>query len=389
MSKRIRATRADEQSVETISTQTDPAVVEDLSMRLRNTRWPDVPLDAGWTLGTDMGVLRSIVDAWVDFDWIAWEDRLNRLPRYQLRVAGIGIHFIHVRARATSRPALPLLLCHGWPDSFWRYLKVIPFLTDPGAHGGDPEDAFDLVIPDMPGFGYSEIPDQPVDAITVADLWAQLMSKLGYSRFGAAGGDIGSHVSRFLALNHPSAVLAVHRTDAGVPVFDGDPADLTQDERDWFAEMTTWGGAEGAYAAMQRTKPQTAAVALQDSPAGLASWIIEKMQAWSDGGLASIPRDDLLANLMIYWVTSTIGSSMRMYHANAAIPRAEHLRQVEVPSGFSIFQGDVACPPRAWLQRTGTKVVSITEPPHGGHFSPVEQPGLYASELAAFFRAFR
>ena len=180
---------------------------------------------------------------------------------------------------------MPLVLSHGWPDSFWRYAKVIPLLTDPGVHGADPADAFDVVAPDMPGYGYSDRPiGPPLDSIAVAGLWAELMGVLMYPRFGAAGGDIGSHVSRYLALDHPDRVVAVHRTDAGVPVFTGHPADLGPKERAWLESAAAWGATEGAYAAMHRTKPQTAAFGLTDSPAGLAAWIVEKLRSWSDCG---------------------------------------------------------------------------------------------------------
>lgn len=288
-------------------------------------------------------------------------------------------------------PVLPLILSHGWPDSFWRYTKVIPLLSDPAAHGGDPADAFDVIVPDVPGYGYSERPATPLDSIAVAGLWAELMSALGYSSFVAAGGDIGSHISRYLALDHAERVLAVHRTDAGLPIFGGDPAELTAEERAWIAEVGAWGASEGAYAAMHRTKPQTAAVGLTDSPAGLAAWIVEKLRSWSDCG-GNIERrytkDEMLTNITIYWLTETIGSAMRMYHANAAIPPAQLARRVAVPSGFSLFAGDIVRPPRAWLERT-TNLVSVTEPPQGGHFAAFEVPELYAEELRRFFRPYR
>ncbi|MFI0479573.1 alpha/beta fold hydrolase [Actinomadura sp. 9N215] len=217
------------------------------------------------------------------------------------------------------------------------------------------------------------------------------MGVLGHERFGAAGGDLGSHVSRYLGLDHPDRVVAVHRMDGGLPVFTGDPSELTAEERAWLQSTAAWGAAEGAYAAMHRTKPQTAAFGLTDSPAGLAAWIVEKLRAWSDCGgdvERSFTKDEILTNVTLYWLTGTIGSSMRMYHANAAIPPAQHARRVEVPSGFSLFRGDVVRPPRAWLERT-TNAVRVTEPPRGGHFAPFEEPDLYAEELRAFFRPYR
>jgi pimeloyl-ACP methyl ester carboxylesterase len=380
---------------EPFTPRTAPAALEDLRARLRATCWPDAPEDAGWSLGTDLAYLRELVTYWADrFDWPAQEAELSRFPRFRLRVGGLGIHFVHARAARGSAPAgagLPLVLSHGWPDSFWRYAKVIPFLTNPGAHGADPADAFDVVVPDMPGYGYSDPPGPPLNSIAVADLWAELMDVLGYDRFGAAGGDIGSGVSRYLGLNHAGRVLAVHRMDAGLPVFAGDPADLTPEERAFLQAAAAWGAAEGAYGAMHRTKPQTAAFGLTDSPAGLAAWIVEKLRAWSDCGgdiERSFTKDEILTNVTLYWLTRTIGSSMRMYHANAAIPPAQHARRVEVPSGFSLFPADIAHPPRAWLDRTAN-VVRVTEPARGGHFAPFEEPELYAEELRAFFRPYR
>jgi pimeloyl-ACP methyl ester carboxylesterase len=380
-------------SVEPFPLQTDPAALDDLRRRLRTTRWPDSAADPGWSMGTDVTYLRELVGYWADeFDWAAREAALNRLPHLRVELDGLGIHVVHARAVTPSGPAMPLILGHGWPDSFWRYTKVLPLLTDPAAHGADPADAFDVVVPDMPGFGYSDRPDGAVpDSVAVAGLWAQLMTALGYERFGAAGGDIGSHVSRYLALDHPHRVVAVHRTDAGVPVIPEDANELTAEERDWFAGVAAWGATEGAYAAMHRTKPQTAAVGLTDSPAGLAAWIVEKLRAWSDcdGDVErSFSKDEILTDVTIYWLTGTIASSMRMYRANAAIPKAQLARRVEVPSGFSLFPADLLRPPRAWLERTAN-TVRVTEPASGGHFAPFEEPELYAQELREFFRPYR
>jgi pimeloyl-ACP methyl ester carboxylesterase len=384
---------------EPFNPKADAEALEDLRARLRATRWPDAPEDAGWSLGTDPDYLRELVAYWADeFDWPAQEAALARLPRFRVTLGGLGIHFVHARATRPAAhdkqagPALPLVLCHGWPDSFWRYTKVIPLLTDPAAHGADPADAFDVVVPDMPGYGYSDRPaGPPLDSIAVAARWAELMAVLGYPRFGAAGGDIGSGVSRYLGLDHPEAVAAVHRTDVGVPVFTGDPADLAPEERAWFKAIAAWGGAEGAYAAMHRTKPQTAAFGLTDSPVGLAAWIVEKLRAWSDcdGDVERrFSKDEILTNVTLYWLTGTIGSSMRMYNANAAIAPAQHARRVEAPSGFALFPADITRPPRAWLERTAN-VARVTEMPRGGHFAAFEEPELYAAELREFFRPYR
>ncbi|MEU2200337.1 epoxide hydrolase family protein [Isoptericola sp. NPDC019482] len=379
--------------IEPFTPPADPAQLADLRARLRATRWPDAPDGAGWSLGTDADYLRGLVTYWAEeFDWAADLAAQARLPRFTADVGGRDVRFVHVRAAEGSRGALPLLLAHGWPDSSWRYRKVVPLLTDPGAHGGDPADAFDVVVPDMPGYGWSPAPrDRLLSSIDVAALYAELMGALGYDRFGTAGGDIGSHVSRYLALDHPDRVVAVHRTDGGVPVWAGDLAELAAEEREWFAAAAAWGATEGAYAAMHRTRPQTAAFGLTDSPVGLAAWIIEKLRAWSDCGgdvERSYAKDEILALITEYWVTGTIGSSMRMYHANGAIDPVQLSRRVEVPSGFALFPGDLLRPPRAWLERT-TNLVHVSEPPRGGHFAAFEEPELYAAELREFFRPYR
>lgn len=381
---------------ESFVAHTNPAALDDLRTRLRATRWPDAPQGTAWSIGAELGYLRELVGYWLDgFDWPAQEKMMNRLARFRVRLGGFQggyVHFVHVRAAKPSQTALPLILCHGWPDSFWRYLKVIPLLTDPGSCGGDRADAFDVIVPDMPGFGYSDRPrDHVLNSMEVADLWAELMDVLGYDRFGAAGGDMGSHVSRFLALNHSERIVAVHRMDAGLPRFAGDPQKLTADERHWMEGAAKWAASEGAYAAMHSTKPQTAAFGLNDSPVGLAAWIVEKLRAWSDcdGDIErSYTKDEILTNIMIYWLTETIGSSMRTYRANAAIPLDQYARRVEVASGFSLFRGDVVLPPYSWLNRVAN-VVRITEPPRGGHFAPFEEPELYAQELRDFFRPYR
>lgn len=333
---------------------------EDLRARLRATRWPE-----GDGPGVDVGLLRELCAYWADgFVWPV--PALEELPRTRVEVGGLGIHLVHARSGR-----FPLLLTHGWPDSFWRYAKVVPLLAA----------EFDVVVPDMPGFGYSDIPATPLSSVDVAALWADLMTTLGYERFAVAGGDVGSAVARFLALDFPDRVVAVHRMDAGLSPATADPAPLTEAEQAWQREVAAWSAVEGGYGLMHRTKPQTAAVGLTDSPAGLAAWIVEKLVAWGDGAMN---RDDMLADLTIYWETGTIGSSMRMYAANGAIPPAQLARRVEVPSGFSLFGGDVLPPPRAWLERT-TNLVRLTHPPRGGHFAPVEQPELYARELREFF----
>ena len=373
---------------EPFTLHTDPAALADLRARLRATRWPDAPEDAGWSLGTDVASLRELVAYWADgFDWPAQEAELARLPHFRVPLGGLGIHYVHARAVAPAGPVLPLVLSHGWPDSFWRYSQVIPLLTDPGAHGGDPADAFDVVVPDMPGYGYSDRPTGPaLDTVAVAGLWARLMTVLGYERFGAAGGDIGSGVSRFLALDHPDRVVAVHRTDGGLRSSRGTrrpsrPRSATS------SRVPPRGAGRRARtprctAPSRRRPPSGSPTHPRGSPRGSS----RSCRSWSDADASR--ADEMLTNLTIYWLTGTIGSSMRMYRANSAIPPAQHARRVEVPSGFSLFPGDLVRPPRAWLDRTAN-VVRVTEPPRGGHFAPIEEPELYAQELRDFFRPYR
>lgn len=334
---------------------TDPAIIDDLRRRLRTTRWTDAPDDSGWALGTDVSYLRELADYWsTDFDWTAIESEISRFPHLTVTVDGLDIDVIHSPA-SDSATSFPILLAHGWPDCFWRFLKVIPLLTNPAAHGADPADAFTVVVPDMPGFGYSGQPAGPIlDTRDIARMWAQLMSILGYERYGVAGGDMGSHVARYLALAHPDRVAAVHRTDAGLPPLGVDRSRLTPEEIAWADDAARWSATEGAYAAMHSTKPQTAAIGLADSPVGLASWIIEKPRSWSDcaGDLDSVySRDEVLTLVTQYWVTNTIGSSIRTYRANAATPKEDRTRFVDVPSTRSSVATSCGRPAHGWSAR--------------------------------------
>ncbi|MGC0369055.1 epoxide hydrolase family protein [Microbacterium sp. SLBN-111] len=368
----------------------DPAAIEDLRARLARTRSPIAPPDTGWSEGMDAEYLADLLTYWRDgFDFGAALAGIRRFPWFEAEVSpSVRLRFIH-RTGVGARTAL--LLCHGWPDSAWRYADVIDTLADPEATGGDPADAFDVIVPEMPGYGFSPAADPAPDARAVADAFASLMQILGYERYVVAGGDIGSSVARFVALNHPERVIAVHRMDVGIPVFTGDPATLAPEEREFLAAVQAWSSAEGAYAAMHRTKPATIAAALSDSPAGLAAWIVEKLQSWTDprgGELGGISRDAMLTLLTTTWVMNSSGPSVRMYRANGAIPPTELLRKVEQPSGFTLYPGDLLAPPRAWAERVAA-VESFRVAGRGGHFAPREVPDEYAAELRDFFRAYR
>jgi pimeloyl-ACP methyl ester carboxylesterase len=260
--------------VQPFSIAVPEATLRDLRERLDKTRWPDEVPDSGWDYGTHLGYLKDLVAYWRDaFDWRAQERRLNQLSHFRTDIEGLGIHFIHVRGNAPS--AFPLVLTHGWPSSFFELTKLIPLLTDPAAHGGDQADAFDVVVPSMPGFGFSSRPSERFVSARVADLWAHLMRRLGYERFGAHGGDIGGGVSARLGQFHPEVVAGIHVTNVYGSIGDDDPP-ATDAEREYLEQQAQWERDEGAYGDIQATRPQTLAYGLNDSPAGLAAWIVEK-----------------------------------------------------------------------------------------------------------------
>jgi len=365
-------------------------VLADLRRRLAATRWPDEVDGAGWDYGADLAYMKTLMAYWRDgFDWRAREAELNQYAQFRANVDGVGVHFVHERGRGPH--PLPLIITHGWPSSFAQMLKIVPLLTDPARYGGDPADAFDVVVPSLPGFGFSDHPrERGMNGQSIAELWARLMADtLGYRRFAAAGGDLGSGITRRLALAHPDLVVGMHLTDVGYPT--ADRPDLSAAERRYLDAVRDWSAREGAYAALQSTKPQTLAYGLADSPTGLAAWIVEKFRAWSDcdGDVERrFSKDELLTTVMIYWATETITSSVRMYYENRRIPPLVPEQRIDVPAGVAIFPKDLALPPRAWAERS-LRVERWTEMPHGGHFAAMEEPALLVEDLRAFFRPLR
>lgn len=367
-------------------------VLDDLRARLAGTRWPDEIPGIGWDQGTGLAYLRSLTASWESgFDWRAQEDRLNSLHHFRAVLDGLGIHFVHERGHGPA--PMPLLLTHGWPSTFAEYLKVIPLLTDPAVHGGDAADAFDVVVPSLPGYGFSDRPCAAGMVNTeIAGLWCMLMDVLGYQRFGAHGSDIGAGVTTRLALRYPDRVAGIHLS---APAFPIPPHPLTAAEQRYFEAEERWDMTEGAYSEIQATKPQTLGYGLTDSPAGLAAWVTEKFRAWSDCGgdvESRFTRDWLLTNLTIYWATQTITSSTRLYwdyrHHGTALAAGDPIR---TPSGFAIFANEFRSPgrpPRELAERY-YDVQRWTEPPHGGHFPALEEPELLARELREFFRPLR
>lgn len=377
-----------------------PQVLSDLQQRLKNTRWTTQIEGTGWNVGTDLDYLRELLRYWQEsFDWREQERSLNQFEHFKAAVDGIGIHFIHMRGKG-PRP-FPLLLTHGYPDSFYRFIKLIPMLTDPVSHGGRAEDAFDVVVPDLPGYGFSDKPLEHGAIFKVNDLWARLMTdNLGYPKFGAHGGDWGSTVTERLARSHPGSVVAIHLTD--VPfghLLQKRPEDPSPAEKKYFEHNAKWLPKEGAYTAIQSTRPQSLAHGLNDSPAGLAAWMIEKLRAWSDCGgdiESRFTRDELLTQVMIYWITESIGSAFLPYYdyANAGALKwiEEGVKNLigssKVPAAFALFPKDISQPPREWAERF-FNVQRWSVMPRGGHFAALEEPILLAQDIRAWFRQFR
>ena len=372
----------------------EASAVDDLRDRLRRTRWPDAIEAAGWAYGLDVDVLRPIVAYWADgFDWRAQQQRLNAFPHFRAVVDGVGIHYLHARGRGPR--AMPLLITHGWPGSFAEMLALIPLLTDPAAHGGSADDAFDVVVPSMPGFGFSDRPAEPdMNTWRIADLLGDLMRGLGYDRYGVQGGDFGAAIATRLGWTRSSEVIGMHLNyipgSYAPPTGEGQRP-LDDDERAWLASADEWVARAGAYGHLQKTTPQTAAVALNDSPAGLAGWILEKFRDWADcdGDLTRLSIDELLLNVSIYWFTETIGSSMRLYFESVKRPfRFAPGERIAAPCGIARFPLEEPFPPRSWIERV-YDVVQWTDMPRGGHFAAMEQPELLAEDVRSFFRRFR
>jgi pimeloyl-ACP methyl ester carboxylesterase len=364
-------------------------VLAGLGQRLRGTRWPEGAPGEAWGQGTDLAYLRDLVAYWADgFDWRVQERELNRFEHFRAEIDGLRVHFVHARAAGGG---VPLILTHGWPSCFAEYLPLVPLLTDPAAHGIEGP-AFDLVIPSLPGYGFSERPARPITTRDTAALWHRLMRELGYERYAAGGGDFGAGVATYMALDDPGPMIGLHLTTIEVaPYYGRESPPLSAAEEAYLEANLRWEASERGYSAIQSTKPQTLAYALNDSPAGLAAWIVEKWRSWTDSGgdlEAHVARDFLLTVVTLYWVTGTIATSVRDYFDNrwagAPIGPEDH---VGVPTAFAAFdhhfvpEGNA---PREWLERLYT-IRRWTPMPSGGHFAPAEEPERLARDIAAFF----
>jgi pimeloyl-ACP methyl ester carboxylesterase len=380
--------------IEPFSIRIDDAILDDLRSRIRGTRWPDQVPGIGWEQGTELEYLKDVLAYWADgFDWRAREAELNELDHFRAELDGVRIHFVH--QRAAHGGGIPLVLTHGWPSCFAELLPLVPLLTDPAAHGIDGP-AFDVVVPSLPGYGFSERPARTgVTTRHTAALWHRLMRDLGYERYGAQGGDFGAGVTTFMALDEPEPLLGIHLSTAEVAPYTGpgSPA-LSDAERAYVDRVGRWDAVERGYSSIQSTKPQTLGYALNDSPAGLAAWILEKWRSWSDSGGdadACFTRDFLLTVVTLYWITATITPSMRDYfdnrwHGHAIGPDDS----VRVPTAIAVFANEFVPegePPREWFERL-YEVRRYTRMMTGGHFAPREEPEALALDLCAFFAAF-
>jgi pimeloyl-ACP methyl ester carboxylesterase len=370
--------------------------LHDLRERLTSTRWPETETVTDWSQGVPLSYLRDLCRYWADgYDWRATEQRLNSLPQFRTEIDGLGIHFLHVRSPHPE--ALPIVITHGWPGSIVEFLKVIGPLTHPVAHGGEAVDAFHLVCPSLPGYGFSDRPTQPGWGVQrIANAWIRLMARLGYERYGAQGGDWGTSISTSIGQQDPEHVAGIHLNP---PLAPPDPAtfdDLTEQERAALASLDHAAEWESGYSQQHATRPQTIGYALVDSPAALCAWIVEKFWAWTDhdGQLEDVlTRNELLDNVMLYWLPGTGASSARLYW--------ESIRQVNrwisgsaedtvaVPTGCSIFPKELQRPSRRWAAKRFLDIRYWNEPDKGGHFAAFEQPELFVSEVRSFFRLVR
>ncbi|MDQ0120833.1 pimeloyl-ACP methyl ester carboxylesterase [Pseudarthrobacter defluvii] len=368
--------------------------LRDLYRRLDATIWPDEGTGAGWTHGTSRPYLKELAHYWRhEFDWRAVESRLNSFSHFIADVQGLGIHFIHQKGHGPN--PVPLIISHGWPSSFAEMQKIIPLLTDPAGHGGHADDAFDVVVPSLPGFIFSETsPEGGMHLARMADISDELMTALGYQRYAAQGGDIGSGVTAALGLRHADHVIGVHVTSAALvtPWLDESAPPLSPAESAYLEGRRNWMSSEGAYYMLQSTKPQTLSFGLTDSPVGLAAWIVEKFRAWSDchGDIESrFTKDELLTNISLYWFTRSIGSANRFYYENRTNPLALGKdERIEVRTGLSVFPADISLPPREWAERS-FQVEHYQDMPRGGHFNAMEEPELLVEEIRSLFRADR
>ena len=366
--------------------QIEQDILDDLLRRIQQTRWPDAMENSGWNYGADLIYMKELAGYWqTTFDWRKTEMLINSYENYIAEIDGYDVHFMHIKGKGEK--SIPLIITHGWPSSFMEMMKLIPLLTE------DKELSFDLVIPSMMGFGFSEKIIQPgCNASFMADIWFMLMTQLGYDKFGLQGGDFGAGVSSALAFKYPKHVLGLHLNYIPgnyQPVLAKNEK-FTEEEILYFKSEENWYAKEGGYSHQQKTKPLTLAYGLNDSPVALCAWIIEKMHGWSDckGNLENVfTKDELLSNVTLYWVTETIHSSMRLYNENSKSPlKLGKDSMINVPVGIARFKLEEPFPPRKFIER-GFNITHWSDFPGGGHFPAVEQPKMLAEDICRFFKS--
>lgn len=384
-------------------------VLDRIRLQVAEYPWVDMPDAGGWAAGTAYTCMRDLARYWLDsYDWRAAEARLNRLPQFQATIDGLTLHFVHVKGSGKNRP--PLLLCHGWPGSFFEFDELVERLAFPENYGGNSDDSFDVIVPSMPGYGFSDRPASPMGPRAMAELYQILLTKvLGYSSYIAQGGDWGAHVAAWLGYLHPQSCRAVHLNLVGVrnPEMQ---APKTDEEYAWAENFARLFHAEGSYFLLQTTKPQTLSFAMTDSPVGIAAWIIEKFAAWADVSRnddgspnlrAKFTENQLLTNIMLYLVTKSFGTSTWIYKGcaleqpahidpGAGIPaQMEPGTRIEVPTGVAAFPDPVFPPPPRSLAERGYNIVHWTDMPCGGHFAAMEEPVAFVDDLRAFAKSIR
>jgi len=381
--------------IEPFQIEVPQEILDDLRERLAKTRWPDEVYGAEWRYGANLDYMKELADYWLTkFDWRAQERWINSFANYRTIIDDLRIHFVYERGKGPN--PIPLLITHGWPSSFVEMLELIPLLTDPSNHGGEASDSFDIIVPSVPGFGFSERPlESGMTRWWVAEIWVKLMDELGYQRFGLQANDIGAVISSWLCLDFPERVIGFHTMMPTFPppAFGNYEPPLAENEKEFKAVVDAWDQDEGGYNAIQTTRPQTLAYGLNDSPAGLMAWIVEKWRSWtdSDGNIEDyFSKDQLLANVMIYWATETANSANRSYYERAHDTRTlGQNERISVPAGVALSTEAVQRAPREWVERRYTDIRRWTEFSSGGHFLAAENPELLAADIREFFRQFR
>ena len=374
------------------------AVLDDLAERLRRTRWPVDYANDDWRYGTNRAYLEELVDHWLNrYDWRVHEAAMNAFANYKVTLDGVPIHFVHEKGKGPN--PIPLILTHGWPWTFWDFNQTIRPLTDPAAFGGDPADAFDVIVPSLPGYGFSSPLTVPgISPAKTVDLWDRLMREvLGYERYGAQGGDWGAIITAQMGHKFADHLIGIHLNMPGLPggvLGNVKAEDYGPGEEEWFERMNTRMRGAQSHLAVNTNDPQTAAYALNDSPAGLAAWIVERRRNFGDTGgdvESRFSKDHLITTVMIYWVTESFGTAMRYYWEHAHDPwRAVHDRTpvVEAPTGIAVFPMELLLVPRKVAERE-TNLVQWSLMPSGGHYAQTEEPELFVEDVRAFFRKVR